>query len=97
MRFESFEVCSTAGLMSAKANASITNRKERNANPQGEVMNNILDEIAANFEYEGWAVSRTADDALVLEREGQSYRVEVRDAEGSNAQKDALVSQPRPR
>jgi hypothetical protein len=34
----------------------------------------VLKEIAANFEYEGWAVRRTEDGALMLERDGKVYR-----------------------
>ena len=40
-------------------------------------IDDVLDEIAADFEFEGWAVSRPGDSALVLERDGKVYRVEV--------------------
>jgi hypothetical protein len=41
----------------------------------------VLDQIETDFEYEGWSVSRTDDGALLLEREGKVYRVEVTEAQ----------------
>jgi hypothetical protein len=40
----------------------------------------VLNEIAAGFEYEGWSVERPGDGALVLERGDDAYRVEMSDA-----------------
>ena len=36
-----------------------------------------LPDLFDNFQYEGWAVHRAADGALLLERDGKMYRVEV--------------------
>ena len=37
----------------------------------------VLDEIAANFEFEGWTVTKIGGGALLLERDGTVYPVEV--------------------
>jgi hypothetical protein len=37
----------------------------------------MVNEIASNFEYEGWSVTGKGENALLLEREGKTYRVTV--------------------
>jgi outer membrane protein OmpA-like peptidoglycan-associated protein len=44
-------------------------------------IDDVRDEIAAGFEFEGWAVSRPGDSALMLKRYGKVYRVGVHQRE----------------
>jgi hypothetical protein len=37
----------------------------------------VLNEIQADFQYEGWTVSGRSNSALLLQRDGKAYRVEV--------------------
>jgi hypothetical protein len=69
------------GPTAPRAVVTPPNRRHFNAkqSSHSDLCKDSLNEIAANFEFEGWTVRRVGGGALVLEHDDKAFRVEVRE------------------